>query len=140
MIYHTTSVGDLCPRAFGSFADLAAAVGAATETIAPNVDDFDFIAVQGVSGMSLGFPLALALDKPIVVIRKECEIQNQNSHSHRLICGDDEDLIVPNGRGLFVDDFISMGDTRRRVASAIEVLGGRLAAEYTARENDYLRM
>ena len=85
------------------------------------------LCVTGVSGMSLGFPMALALGCDVAVLRKP----NEESH------GDAGTFVgVPlKGRVcVFVDDFVSGGLTRKRVERAVKAEKGKLAWQYTARE------
>ena len=134
MIYHTSDNG---PEAYeegtsyGSFRDLPQAVLRAVRTIEPRLKEFDMIAVQGVSGMCLGFPLALKLGVDIVVVRKPGE----TNHFDGTITGTD----VSRKRLLFVDDFVSGGSTRNRVREALRKEGGRLVAEYTSRDDAMLK-
>ena len=135
MIYHTADDG---PQAYeegtsyGSFRDLPQAVTRAVRTIEPRLKEFDMIAVQGVSGMSLGFPLALKLGVDIVVVRKP----GDDNH-----CGGERitGTKVSRKRCLFVDDFVSGGTTRNRVREALRKEGGRLVAEYTSRDDTMLK-
>lgn len=123
MIYHGASVG--------GFTDLDAEVTTAIRVIE---DRFGVkkasklvLAVTGVSGMSLGFPLARALGCDIVVLRKP----DEDCH------GAPGKLVGVSTKGrdvLFVDDFVSCGRTRRRVRDAIKADGGRMKLQYTARE------
>lgn len=130
MIYHTTD-GSMygVDSAYGSFRDLKSAVLRAIRTCEGR--KFDTIAVQGVSGMSLGFPLALALDVDIVVVRKPGE----ECHDKPGLIGD-----VEGKRCLFVDDFVSGGSTRSRVRHAVEKGCGQLVAEYTSRDDSYRKL
>ncbi len=134
MIYHTTdgTVAYDEGSSYGTFRDLGAAVLRAVRTVEARRDEFDIIAVQGASGMSLGFPLALKLAVDIVVVRKPGE----DNH-----CGKEEITGVPveGKRVLFVDDFISGGTTRARVRHAVERARGTVVAEYTSREDSMLK-
>lgn len=129
MVYHSTTL-PTPEEGFvsGSFSDLREAVLKAVRLC--ETDDrlkkFDIIAVTGISGQAVGFPLALALGKEIVVLRK-----NDDRSCH----GEAGELIgarrVNGKRVLFVDDFVSMGRTRTRVREAIEENGGKLVAQCT---------
>jgi adenine/guanine phosphoribosyltransferase-like PRPP-binding protein len=132
MIYHSVTYS--ADTTAGTFRDLREAVLRAIRTVEPHVEEFDTIAVQGVSGMSIGFPLALALGKEIVVVRKQHELDGA-SHSSSLVAGGH----VGGKRCLFVDDFVSMGDTRNRVTKAIEAKGGKVTRQYLSREDWYGR-
>jgi adenine/guanine phosphoribosyltransferase-like PRPP-binding protein len=92
-------------------ADIALTVRAAVMDIGPYRQRFDFIAVTGMSGVLIGAPVAIALDIPLVVVRKK----GDTSHSWRpLINGTDAD-----GKYLFLDDFISVGNTFRRLVNVL---------------------
>lgn len=89
-------------------ADIAVTVRDTVKDIGPYKNRFDFIAVTGMSGVLVGSPVAIALNIPLVVVRKK----GDNSHSWRpLINGD-----FAYGKYLFLDDFISIGKTFRRLA------------------------
>ena len=134
MVYHTTEYNLGGTGTWGTFDDLKPAVTRAIREVEDRADEFDVIAVQGVSGMSVGFPLACAIGKPIVVVRKDFEIENGNSHSYDRLIGVRS---LKGKRCLFVDDFVSMGGTRARVRQAVEADGGKLVAQYMGRENTY---
>jgi len=95
-----------------SFYDLERVVRRASARLRPALDEFDSIVVTGVSGMAVGFPLALRLKKPIAVLRKA----GDDTHSFKTLEGGD-DL---GERVLFVDDFVSNGATRARVIDMVE--------------------
>lgn len=129
MIYHTAQ-----PAApgegfvSGSFRDLRPAVLKAVRLCEDDerLKRFDVIVVTGISGQAVGFPLALALDKEIVVLRKNDD-KSCHGTAGELIGGRN----VKGKRCLFVDDFVSMGRTRTRVREAIERHGGKLVAQCT---------
>lgn len=108
MIYsqHPTSRGSN-----HSFADLALVVRDTVEDLRPHRREFDFIVVTGVSGITVGSPVALRLHKPLVVVRKPYE----RRHDGERVIG------KPEGRGLFLDDFTSSGRTYENVANVIRV-------------------
>lgn len=62
----------------------------------------DFIAVRGVSGMSIGYAAAALYDIPIVVCRK-----GEQAHTSQQVHGD----VKRAGRYVIVDDFVSSGET-----------------------------
>lgn len=87
--------------------DLGQTVTATVKGLKPHSDKFDFIVVTGVSGIIVGAPVAVALDVPLVVIRKTTEK-----------CHDEQDVVnyaMAKGRWLFLDDFISLGTTIEHV-------------------------
>jgi adenine/guanine phosphoribosyltransferase-like PRPP-binding protein len=139
MVYHTVRHPLIEPYAHsGSFADLEAAVELAVAAVTPHLDEFDVIAVQGTSGMSIGFPLALAVGKPIVVARKPQDVTDDFRYCHDrcLIVGNEHD-ILKDARVLFVDDFVSSGETRLRVQNAVKQFGGKIVAQYMSRDDDF---
>ena len=88
--------------------------------------NFSSIVVQGVSGIVVGSPVALRLKKPLVVVRKP---NDGSHHQEAQACsayGDDAAaLIIINEHRighspLFLDDFSSSGETKRRVQAAID--------------------
>jgi adenine/guanine phosphoribosyltransferase-like PRPP-binding protein len=128
VIYHTVEIqkGGFTS---GTFRDLEPSVLRAVRRCEGR-KGFNMIAVQGVSGMAIGFPLALKLGIPIVVVRKP----DEDSHSSGdAITGES----VKGKRCLFVDDFVSMGRTRQRVRLAVERAGGKLTAEYMSRDDAF---
>lgn len=100
--------------------DLAEIVAAAVGSIRPVCNAFDYIAVTGMSGVMVGAPIAVQIDKPIVLVRKDSD----KSHSSRAISGD------ARGKYLFVDDFISTGATVRRLIDALAPEGGIMVGGY----------
>lgn len=140
MIYHTTDgspcYGDDTP--YGTFNDLGSAVERAVRTVEDRVHEFDVIVVQGISGMSIGFPLALKIDKPIAVVRKPSDDNHCGSDLVTGIGADDRGTRLTGKSCLFVDDFVSMGVTRNRVRTAVEAEGGTVVAQYMSREDDML--
>ena len=87
--------------------DLPEAVNQSIARLAPHKHQFDSIVVQGMSGVIVGAPVALALHKQLVVVRKP-EDQHHNMdyviNAHRA-----------GRRYLFLDDFIATGTTYGRV-------------------------
>lgn len=75
-------------------------------------DLFDSIVVRGVSGLIVGSPVALALGKPVVIVRKP----GVSSHAHTLV----SNAWHVGGRYVIVDDFVSMGNTMRAIQDAID--------------------
>lgn len=121
VIYHGMSERD--------FSDLPHEVETACRNLRQYGDRFNTIIVQGVSGMCVGFPVALQLGKDIVVLRKEGE----DCHDGFTLVG----LIGIGDRVLFLDDFINTGDTRKRCRRAVEDESAKLVATYTYRDHHY---
>ena len=97
--------------------DLDATVRRTTKALRPVLDRFDSIAVAGMSGVLVGAPVSLRLKKPLVIVRKD----GDGSHhgSHKIVNVDNV-----GQRVLFLDDFVSSGNTKKRVQSKIEALKG----------------
>ncbi len=116
------------PGERNTFADLERVVRRTTRDLRPHLDEFDAIAVTGVSGDSVGFPVALRLRKPIVSVRKE------SGQHHQWDGGDVAGYqgLPENARVLFLDDFVASGATRGRVERALGQLKGnpRLVGQY----------
>lgn len=85
----------------------------AVETIKENIPlkSFDTIAVRGISGVLLGSPLAIKLNKNLCVVRK-----SDGSHSSNKI----ESGLTCQGRYLIVDDLIETGATVKAIVSGIK--------------------
>ena len=75
--------------------------------------NFDTLVGTGLSGTLFIPSLAVAMDKYFVIVRKA----NDGSHHNGVMVGD------LGRRWIFVDDFISSGDTKRRVSMAIDGVG-----------------
>jgi adenine/guanine phosphoribosyltransferase-like PRPP-binding protein len=106
-----------------AFADLELHVKDCVRTLQESEVRFDCIIVTGVSGLVVGAPLALRLRLPLLVLRK----QNEASHGY-----DGELLgsriLDATSRVLFVDDFISEGETYRLCLEAVEKTGAAIVA------------
>ena len=112
MIYHGSE----------GLADLRNVVASAVTDLKPVAGRFDSIACTGLSGVAVGVPVSLALDRPVVIVRKPGDAHHGSS-------------VVENVEGmgdkfLFLDDFISLGETARLVVGQLESLGGKHAGTY----------
>lgn len=84
--------------------------------------EFDFIVVRGISGLVVGAPVSLSLEKPLVVIRKGGENTHSKVHPN---------LMKVNGkRGLFLDDLIASGTTLRECARVVRQGHGTITCQY----------
>lgn len=97
------------------FSDLRPIVNQAIKTLRKHRDEFDIIAVRGVSGITVGSPVALMLDKQLVVIRKP----DESSHSAGMPAGIGYNSDGTPHRYIFLDDFIASGATRNAVKQDI---------------------
>ena len=84
----------------------------ALHELRPRANDFDAIAFRGMSGALLAPILALALNKTIIVVRKERSV---NDHSDRVCEGDQA-----TARYIIVDDCASSGRTIKTVYAEIK--------------------
>lgn len=118
MIYGTHCKHDQSKHgaAYRTFDDLEAAVRCANVELREYADDFDALVVTGMSGMAVGFPLALRLRKPIMVCRKPDDDCHQ---SGGCVVGMTR-AQARFARLLWVDDFISSGDTLERVKYTVD--------------------
>ena len=94
--------------------------------------DFDVIAGAESRGFIFGMPIAYALGKPFVPVRKAgklpCEIVSQ---SYDLEYGQatieiHKDAIKPGQKVVLVDDLIATGGTMEAAAKLVEKLGGEV--------------
>lgn len=76
---------------------------------------YDFIAVRGMSGVLVGSPASILLQKRLVIVRKPGE----NSHGSQLVGVGHNKPLEYGERFIFLDDFISTGATQRAVIEAI---------------------
>jgi adenine/guanine phosphoribosyltransferase-like PRPP-binding protein len=132
VIYTASRQGDR-----DTFADLGLVVRRTTRALRPHLDKFDAIAVTGVSGDSVGFPTALRLGVPIVSVRKS---ENHHQYTGSGVAG--WQGLSRGSRILFLDDFVSSGETRKRVEAGLKglKLGHRIVGQYLYHEGgDYQR-
>lgn len=106
------------------FSDLNDVVFEAHSKLSAVLDKFDSIAVSGTSGLVVGAPLAVLLNKPLVVVRKD----NDGSHNGESV------MVEGNAdmgkRVLFLDDFVGTGKTRAWVRHNVRDWSGDLIGEY----------
>ena len=94
-----------------AFCDLPGLVNLSVDFIRPFADRFDAIAVRGISGLLVGVPLALRLDKQLIVVRKP----KDDTHSPYMVEG-----YAAGERYLIVDDFVSTGATVKEIQKALK--------------------
>lgn len=107
---------------FGDLSDMALVATYTTKALRERAEEFDSIAVRGMSGALIGAIVSVRLKKPLVIVRKPGE----NPHGSEY---------AVNGanvgkRVLFLDDFVSTGRTKRAVIEAIEKLGAEIVLQY----------
>jgi adenine phosphoribosyltransferase len=92
--------------------------------------DYDLIVGPEARGFIMGCPLAYAVKKPFVPVRKPGKLPFETaSHSYDLEYGTDTlemhiDAIKPGQRVVIVDDLLATGGTINAVAELVEKLGG----------------
>ena len=101
--------------------DLQEIVDRTVKDLRKEADHFDYIAVRGCSGLVVGSPVALKLNKPLVIIRKPDE--KHHSYGQTLI-----NIRHSFGRYVFLDDFICSGATRDSVVVALNNRGEYVGA------------
>lgn len=94
-----------------------------TKELREHVKDFDAIVCQGISGQCVGFIVAMRLNKPLMVLRKD---EPRHGCTKTLVNKEH----AKDARVLFLDDFISGGNTLRLCTQAVEKAKGRVVAQY----------
>lgn len=95
--------------------------------------DFDIIAGTESRGFLLGAPVAYALGKGFVLVRKKGKLPRETvSKEYSLEYGTAEiemhkDAVKPGDKVLLIDDLIATGGTIKAAAQLIEELGGSVA-------------
>lgn len=115
---------------YDDFQNLEATVETIVANLRERIDEFESIVVTGISGQCVGFPVALALGKTILVLRK----MDDTSHG---IPGQllNAKVVTEGDRVLFLDDFIGAGGTIKRCREAVEKLGAEIIARYMYRDH-----
>lgn len=114
----------------GDLSDLPKVVRETIEDLRPHRDEFDSITTSGTSGMLVASPVALALGKELVVVRKRDE-GPRCWHAN-----DVENARNAGRRTLFLDDEVQRGRTLKHVR---EMLRAHTTATVTARYEYYGR-
>lgn len=107
--------------------DLASVLREAVTNLTPVKGEFDTLVGTGFSGGIIVPALALRLRKKFVLIRKE----NDDSHHSGRVLGE------LGERWIFVDDFVSSGNTRLRVIEKISEAASRTLHKTTLVGNYY---
>lgn len=101
--------------------------------LALELGDFDMIVGPESRGFIFGAPLAYAMNKGFVPIRKKGKLPYKTvSIQYQLEYGTDElemheDAIKPGQRVVIVDDLLATGGTTESNAKLVEKLGGKVA-------------
>ncbi|MCQ2535110.1 MAG: adenine phosphoribosyltransferase [Clostridia bacterium] len=106
----------------------------AIDTLIERLDGLDFDIVAGAEsrGFILGAPVAYALGKPFVLVRKKGKLPCETvSMSYELEYGSAEiemhkDSIMPGQKVVLIDDLIATGGTVEAAAKLVEMLGGEV--------------
>lgn len=120
--------------------DLKTTVWNAAQDLRPHLQHFDLIAVHGLSGILVGAPLSLELQKPLLVVRTEADYKARKRHDQYIGWGPPAGWNTPGdtvlARALWVDDFVSSGDTQRRVAKKLLERGAWMEMAYLYRDRE----
>lgn len=111
--------------------DLAEVCRKAYNALVKIRDEFDSITVTGMSGVVVGVPVALKLKKPVVIVRKDKDDSHQGPSYGGII-----NRYAIGERTVFLDDFVSCGDTRNKVFKAAESLKATVVASYLYRDDE----
>lgn len=105
--------------------DLASVIDTTVGRLTEHAGEFDTIVTRGMSGALVAPAVAYMLGKRLVIIRKPGESAHTTRHPGLAKDG-------PNdiGRWIFLDDFISLGGTRR--ACRDEIAAREVAGTYVA--------
>lgn len=114
--------------------DLAPVVADTSAALWKHKDEFDVILVTGMSGAVVGVPVALALNKPIAIVRKPNDDAHQGSvgevGGRRVI----NRYALRGRRALIVDDFRATGDTEWGLIETAKAADATVVATYWYRD------
>jgi adenine/guanine phosphoribosyltransferase-like PRPP-binding protein len=114
--------------------DLPDVVMKAIRDLTPHVSEFDSVAVQGVSGCIIGSPVAIALGKPLVIVRKDSDMLSPHCRHVSVV----ENSGNAGRRVLFLDDYVGEGKTLRDVHDKLSYYTfGRIIARYETLYGEY---
>lgn len=129
----------------GQLTDLGATIDLAFNTLSLpcHRETFDAIVVRGISGLLVGPAVAVRLGVPLIVVRKPGEKSHSVSGKEDPVTGEIHYPGKVHGinrhlslRVLFLDDFISSGDTFRAAKAAVEAESEyTVVASYSYRDN-----
>ncbi len=96
--------------------------------------EFDSIAAQGSSGLIVASPVALALRKPLVIVRSNTDLSRSHCSHIRTV----ENINNAGRRILFLDDYVGEGKTLHDVISKLSACTrGSVSARYEYLYRDY---
>src|SRR5688500_1945769 len=87
--------------------------------LTPKKDSFDAIAFRGSSGLLIGPAVAMAMDKGMILVRKERP--HQGHHSRYQVEGDDH-----ADKYIVIDDQVCSGNTLERTKEQVSEFSGAL--------------
>lgn len=128
MIYHSV-VGTDRPIGEYNLDGLDLVVERAVEDLRPVLGQFDSIVVTGMSGVVVGSPVALALRKPLVIIRKD---DDNSHHGYGQVINKNQ----VGERALWLDDFVATGVTQGKVAKRLLDIGSKMEFSYMYKYRD----
>lgn len=125
MIYHyrKTNDDDDLPGDPYDLNGYGESVKTTIQALKERADEFDAIIVTGMSGVLVGGPVTLATGKPLAILRKPTDDCHAYEKYINARC-------LSGARVLFLDDFISMGETRQRCDEFVTAWGGNMTCEY----------
>lgn len=106
------------------------AIDRAVKCLERYAEEFDTIAVSGLSGVLLGAPLSYLLHKPLLVVRK---LNDKTSHGAEILEGN-----YGTERFLIVDDLVASGETVHYIVTTIREkteTNAQLVGVYTHEEH-----
>lgn len=106
---------------YGDLSDLDETVERCVKALEAHRDKFDFIAAMGMSGALVAAPVSLALDMPLVIVRKTSDASHWGA---RRIVGK---AARTGQRYVWIDDFVSSGATEGEVRDQLRKTGARYA-------------
>lgn len=139
MIYHTATKHS-GPGESYSLHDLDAEARTACKNLKPHLDQFDVIAVTGLSGILPAVPVSLKMKVPVAILRKP----GDDTHQCGGLFSEKAGAYWVNGKAvkgrrvLWLDDFTASGDTRKRIRAAVAEAGGQVVAEYMTRDKEFV--
>jgi adenine/guanine phosphoribosyltransferase-like PRPP-binding protein len=112
--------------------DLNRTVQNTVRALQPHVGEFDSIVVQGTSGLVVGSPVSLLLNKPLVIVREDEQLRR--CHHSR----DVENALHVGRNVLFLDDQVSTGATLTDVEEKLALYtDANVTASYLYQYDEY---
>lgn len=116
--------------------DLPDVVKNAIDDLTPHASEFDSVAAQGASGLIIASPVAIALEKPLVIARSDADMNRR----HCVHISTVENAAHAGARALFIDDYVGEGKVWRDVTRKIRrYTGATVTAAYQCLYRAYTR-